>query len=323
MAGFSTYTQEGIELVVGQTANIPIVLQLASVQEQITVTSDSPVVETTRAERSTLINQATLSGLPNNGRNFLAFMQLTPGVTIVQGPDGDEISVNGQKGINNNIAVDGADFNNPFFGEQRGGQRPAFTFNQDAVKEMVVVADGAAPEFGRSGGGFINVVTKSGTNAPGGSAHFFFKADGLSSANSDGEKFPYDQQQYGATFGGPAEEGPPLLLPGVRRAAVRPDQATQSEPHRAARRAVFRQPRQSRRERDHRPHQRRARVPRQGGLPGERVEPVHRSGTTTPGASSRTAPSTSIPGAAAPTPSSEASPTPSPARWPRRCRARC
>ncbi len=206
LAGFSTYTQEGIELVVGQTANIPIVLQLSSVQEMITVTSDSPVVETTRAERSTLINQATLSGLPNNGRNFLAFMQLTPGVTIVQGPDGDEISVNGQKGINNNIAVDGADFNNPFFGEQRGGQRPAFTFNQDAVKEMVVVADGAAPEFGRSGAGFINVVTKSGTNSPNGSAHFFFKADGLSSANSDGEKFPYDQQQYGATFGGPLKK---------------------------------------------------------------------------------------------------------------------
>ena len=206
LAGFSAYTQEGIELVVGQTANIPIVLQLASVQERITVTSDSPVVETTRAERSTLINQQTLSGLPNNGRNFLSFMQLTPGVAIVQGPDGDEISVNGQKGINNNVSVDGADFNNPFFGEQRGGQRPAFTFNQDAIKEMVVVSDGAAPEFGRSGAGFINVVTKSGTNAPGGSAHFFFKADGLSTKNADGEKFPFDQQQFGATFGGPLKK---------------------------------------------------------------------------------------------------------------------
>ncbi|MBK5298752.1 MAG: TonB-dependent receptor [Vicinamibacteria bacterium] len=206
LAGFSAYTQEGIQLVVGQTANIPIVLQLASVQEQITVTSDSPVVETTRAEQSTLINQQTVSGLPNNGRNFLSFMQLTPGVTIVQGPDGDEISVNGQKGINNNISVDGADFNNPFFGEQRGGQRPAFTFNQDAVKEMVVVADGAAAEFGRSGAGFINVVTKSGTNSPSGSAHVFFKADGLSSKNSDGEKFPYDQEQFGATFGGPLKK---------------------------------------------------------------------------------------------------------------------
>ena len=206
LPGFSTYTQEGIELAVGQTANIPIVLQLASVQEQITVTSDSPVVETTRAEQSTRINQQAMAGLPNNGRNFLAFMQLTPGVAIVQGPDGDEISVNGQKGINNNISVDGADFNNPFFGEQRGGQRPAFTFNQDAIKEMVVVADGAAPEFGRSGAGFINVVTKSGTNAASGTAHFFFKADGLSSENAEGEKFPFDQQQYGATFGGPLKK---------------------------------------------------------------------------------------------------------------------
>jgi hypothetical protein len=66
--------------------------------------------------------------------------------------------------------VDGADFNNPFFGEQRGGTRPAFTFNLDAVQEVVVVADGANAEFGRSSGGFINVVTSRGpttsTEAP-------------------------------------------------------------------------------------------------------------------------------------------------------------
>ncbi len=203
LAGFSNYQQDGIELVVGQTANIPVVLQVGGVAEKVTVTSDSPVVETTRSEASTLINQQALRGLPNNGRNFLSFMQLTPGVTIVQGPDGDEISVNGQKGITNNISVDGADFNNPFFGEQRGGQRPAFTFNQDAIKEMLVVADGAAPEFGRSGSGFVNVVTKSGTNTTAGSAHVFFKHDDLSTKNSAGEKFPFDQEQFGATLGGP------------------------------------------------------------------------------------------------------------------------
>jgi hypothetical protein len=203
LQGFSNYEQDGIELVVGQTANIPIVLQVGGVAEKVTVTADSPVIETTRSEQSTLINQQALRGLPNNGRNFLSFMQLTPGVTIVQGPDGDEISVNGQKGISNNISVDGADFNNPFFGEQRGGQRPAFTFNQDAIKELVVVADGAAPEFGRSGSGFVNVVTKSGTNTNAGSAHFFFKHDDLSTKNSDGEKFPFDQEQFGATLGGP------------------------------------------------------------------------------------------------------------------------
>ena len=170
------------------------------------MTADSPVVETTRAEGATRINQNAVEGLPNNGRNFLSYMQLTPGVTIVQGPDGDMISVGGQKGIANNISVDGADFNNPFFGEQRGGQRPAFTFNQDAIKEMVVVSDGAAPEFGRSGGAFVQVVTKSGTNDLMGSANFFWKADELSSDYSNGEKYPFDQEQFGATLGGPLKQ---------------------------------------------------------------------------------------------------------------------
>jgi len=101
-------------------------------------------------EGAVRIDSRSVENLPNNGRNFLDYTKLTPGVTTVQGPDGDELSINGQKGIHNNISVDGADFNNPFFGEQRGGQRPAFTFNLDAVKEVVVVADGANAEFGRS-----------------------------------------------------------------------------------------------------------------------------------------------------------------------------
>jgi hypothetical protein len=206
MPGFGSYVQDGITLAVGQTANVPIMLKVSGVQQEVVVTADSPIVETTRAEKSTLIDSASLDSLPNNGRNFLSFMQLTPGVAIVQGPDGDEISVNGQKGISNNIAVDGADFNNPFFGEQRGGQRPAFTFNQDAIREVVVVADGAAPEFGRSGGGFVNVVTKSGTNKTAGSAHLFGKSDRFSSKNSAGAKFPFDQEQFGATLGGPVRQ---------------------------------------------------------------------------------------------------------------------
>ena len=98
------------------------------------------------------------------------------------------LSISGQRGINNNVMVDGADFNNPFFGEQRGGQRPAFTFNMDAVQELVVITDGAPAEFGRSSGGFVNVVTKSGTNDLKGSFHVFYKDDGLSEdpENPDG-----------------------------------------------------------------------------------------------------------------------------------------
>ena len=167
-------------------------------------------------------------------------MQLTPGVTIVQGPDGDEISINGQKGISNNISVDGADFNNPFFGEQRGGQRPAFTFNQDAIQEMVVVADGAAAEFGRSGAGFVNVVTKSGTNTPAGSAHFFFKEDSLSWENSDGEKFPFDQQQFGATFGGPLRRDQVFFLLAYDQQGFDQTEAARPRPDRAARRRPVR-----------------------------------------------------------------------------------
>ena len=230
LSGFGRYTQDGIGLGVGQTRNVPVTLRLVSVAQEVTVTADAPLVETSRAESRTQIDAASIRSLPNNGRNFLSFMQLTPGVTIVQGPDGDEISINGQKGISNNISVDGADFNNPFFGEQRGGQRPAFTFNQDAIQEMVVVADGAAAEFGRSGAGFVNVVTKSGTNTPAGSAHFFFKEDSLSWENSDGEKFPFDQQQFGATLGGPLRRDQAVLPPRLRPAGVRPDRSSSTPP---------------------------------------------------------------------------------------------
>ena len=166
--------------------------------------AEAPVIETSRTEGSVRIDTAAVEGLPNNGRNFLDFIKLTPGVTIVQGPDGDELSINGQKGIANNISVDGADFNNPFFGEQRGGQRPAFTFNQDAIQEVVVVGQGAPAEFGRSAGGFVNVLTKSGTNELEGSAHYFGQGDALSSDFARGGGNPdFTQHQFGFTLGGP------------------------------------------------------------------------------------------------------------------------
>jgi hypothetical protein len=208
MTGFGTHVREGLELMVGQTINLPVTLKVSAMQEQVVVTGDAPVIETTRAEGSDRIDEKAIEGLPNNGRNFLDLTKLTPGVAIVQGPDGDELSINGQKGIHNNISVDGADFNNPFFGEQRGGQRPAFTFNLDAVKEIVVVAEGANAEFGRASSGFVNVVTKSGTNDTHGTAHFYFKNDALSARakNPDGtsaDKFDQSQAQTGFTLGGP------------------------------------------------------------------------------------------------------------------------
>jgi hypothetical protein len=211
MTGFTTLVREGLNLAVGQAVNLSLILKVSAVQEQVVVTADVPLVETSRAEGTDRIPDEAIRGLPNNGRNFLDFTKLTPGVSIVQGPDGDELTINGQKGIANNISVDGADFNNPFFGEQRGGQRPPFTFNLDAVKEVVVVAEGAPPEFGRSNGGFVSVVTKSGTNDIHGTVHSYFKSDGLSSAPKRGDgttapKWDFSQQQLGFTLGGPLKK---------------------------------------------------------------------------------------------------------------------
>ena len=206
LQGFATLVREGIDLAVGQTVTLDLELKLSAVEEKIVVTAEAPVIETSRTEGVTRIDDESIQGLPNNGRNFLDFTKLTPGVTIVQGPDGDELSINGQKGINNNISVDGADFNNPFFGEQRGGQRPPFTFNLDAVKEVVVVADGAPAEFGRSAGGFVNVVTKSGTNELQGSAHVYYKDDSLSEDPEPPATLgDFNQLQTGFTLGGPLQ----------------------------------------------------------------------------------------------------------------------
>ena len=205
--GFRPATRRGVTLRVGQSLEVPIV-QARQVNELATVavTGQAPQIDAGRVEASTRIPEEAVSGLPNNGRNYLNLTLLTPNVALTQGPDGDELSIGGQRGIHNNVSVDGADFNNPFFGEQRGGQRPAFTFNLDAVQEVVVVSQGASAEFGRSGGGFVNVITKSGTNQLKGSLHYYGKYDALASDPKHGATSyapDFNQNQFGFTLGGP------------------------------------------------------------------------------------------------------------------------
>ncbi|MCU1233919.1 MAG: hypothetical protein JWP63_1886 [Candidatus Solibacter sp.] len=202
-ANFGTLVSEGLDLAVGQTISLTLPLSISQVEQVVSVSGEAPILESARVENSTYLDQRSVHDLPNNGRNFLSLVPLTPGVSIVQGPDGDEISINGQKGINNNLSIDGADNNNPFFGEQRGGQRPAFTISLDAIKEFQVVADSAPAEFGRSSGGFINVVTKSGTNQIHGTLHEYQKWTGLTSRLSDGTRLSaFSQEQFGGTIGG-------------------------------------------------------------------------------------------------------------------------
>ena len=208
--GFAEVKRTGISLGVGET--VALRLPLAAVTlAAVTVEATQPVVNVTQSAAATPLSAEAVTGLPNNGRNFINLTLLTPNVAIVQGPDGDELTVAGQRGIHNNVSVDGADFNNSFFGEQRGGQRPAFTFNLDAVRELVVIAGGANAEFGRSSGGFVNVITKSGTNETRGSLHYFGKFDQISGSPQHTSptgvitKFEPDfsQNQFGFTLGGP------------------------------------------------------------------------------------------------------------------------
>ncbi len=209
--GFAKTVLENVQLTVGQTLSLKIELKAGGSVTTVDVSSEGEGVETARTELSTRINSKSVENLPINRRDFSKFVQLTPGVSIVQGPDGDETTINGQKGIQNNFSIDGADANNPFFGEQRGGQRPAFTVSLESVKEFQVVPVGASAEFGRSSGGFINAVTKSGTNDISGSAFVFFRNQSLSSQNPDAVKanLPTDDfrnYQFGGTIGGPIKK---------------------------------------------------------------------------------------------------------------------
>jgi len=206
--GFDAVSRRDVVVRVGQVVEASFALErrvtaLAAVN--VTDKTATPV-NSSRTERSSTLSEEAVKGIPNNGRNFLSLTLLTPGVAITQGPDGDALSIAGQRGIYNNVSVDGADFNNPFFGEQRGGQRPPFTFNLDAVQELVVTSQGANAEFGRSAGGFVNVVTKSGTNTLKGTAHYFGKNGALSGdlkGNGVTLNPDFRQHQLGFTLGRP------------------------------------------------------------------------------------------------------------------------
>src|SRR6267143_3504373 len=214
--GYSPAAKSNIIVTLGQTVELPLVLARSTTQlAGVTVVAQVPTVDPTLSAEATHLPAEVVSALPNNGRNYLNLTLLTQNVAVTQGPDGAVLSIGGQRGIHNNVSVDGADFNNPFFGEQRGGQRPPFTFNLDAVQEIVVVAGGANAEFGRSSGGFVNVITKSGTNQLRGTLHYYGKSDALSGTPSHGgTTFQPDfrQHQFGFTLGGPLQRDRALFF---------------------------------------------------------------------------------------------------------------
>jgi len=204
--GFATAVAEKLDLTIGQALNLPVAMKISQVQERVTITA-TPTVDTVKTESSTTINETVVNTTPILGRKFEDLLTLTPGVSVVQGPDGDEITFSGQRGVFNNVSLDGGDYNNGFFGEQLGGQRAAIDVPLDAVKEFQVVATGATAEFGRTAGGIINVISKSGTNNVHGSLFYFQRLEGLTAHASDGKPLKdFNRKQFGGSVGGPISQ---------------------------------------------------------------------------------------------------------------------
>ena len=201
--GYAKVLQENLTLTIGQTISLNLAMKVSSVAETVTITA-TPTIDVAKTESSSTLNEIAIKNTPVLGRKFEDLLTLTPGVSITQGPDGDEINFAGQRGVFNNISLDGGDYNNGFFGEQVGGQRAAIDISMEAIKEFQVIATGASAEFGRSAGGIVNVITKSGTNEVHGSLFHFQRLEALTSNTSDGRPLKdFHREQFGGTIGGP------------------------------------------------------------------------------------------------------------------------
>lgn len=167
-----------VEVQVGRKTDANFTLGAGSVGAEVLVTAEG--VQTTQSNSDAVLSETAIQNLPINGRRFQDFATLTPTAQI--DTERNQISLSGQRGINTNINVDGVDYNQPFFGGIRGGERSNFapTIPQESIKEFQVVAAGYNAEYGRSTGGVVNVVTKGGSNNFRGTAFYLMRPDKLS-----------------------------------------------------------------------------------------------------------------------------------------------
>jgi hypothetical protein len=215
-AGFAEFRQQNVVVEVGRVTGIEATLGLAGVGgDTVEVTAEAPVINTQQQDFSTNVNQVSINNLPVNGRRWSNYALLTPGAT----PDGTFglISFRGISGLLNNNTVDGGDNNQAFFAEERGRTRISYSVSQSAIREFQVNTSSYSAEYGRSAGGVVNAVTKSGTNEFHGDLFYFQRNNKWGARNPlatvtqningvftpVGYK-PHDvRHQFGGTIGGP------------------------------------------------------------------------------------------------------------------------
>ncbi|HEX6125373.1 MAG TPA: TonB-dependent receptor [Pyrinomonadaceae bacterium] len=216
VSGFAPALADNITVEVGRSTPVDIPLTIGTATAEVDVTAEAPVVNTTDNANATNINQTSINELPINGRRWSEFALLTPSTV----PDGTFglISFRGISGLLNNNTIDGGDNNQAFFSEERGRTRINYVISQAAIREFQVNTSNYSAEFGRSAGGVVNAVTKSGTNEFHGDLFYYNRNSGNGARNPlsfldvigpGGVPVkvavkPRDvRQQWGAAVGGP------------------------------------------------------------------------------------------------------------------------
>jgi hypothetical protein len=207
LSGFRTENRENVTVLLGSATNVRFTLS-AELAEEITVTSEAPVVDVTQSDLTLAVTEQQIDNLPILGRDFSDLVLLTPGAGEAFG---ERVAMNGGRGIQTDFNIDGAEANSDFFGEERGGTEAPFVFSQAAIREFQVIRSSYSAEYARGVGATMNAVTKSGTNDLEGEV-FFFRRDAdwadERTATLNGRRVEEtfearDSDQYGLAVGGP------------------------------------------------------------------------------------------------------------------------
>jgi len=206
LQGYATVTVEGVQIIVASDRHVDFALKIATVAETLTVTAEVPIISEA-ASVGTVVSQEELENLPLNGRQFANLGVLAPGTLLAYNNDPTKpgqlvIQMNGGTGRNVNYIIDGGDN----MDDTIGGALQ--NFNLESVQEFNIKTSQYKAEYGRSAGGVLSVVTKTGTNQFSGSGYWFYRDDSLNSQTETEklagvDKQPYARDQYGASLGGP------------------------------------------------------------------------------------------------------------------------
>ena len=222
LEGFQEHARS-LVLSAGSAFDLAITLQIGGIDTAVTVVADTLALETARSQIVGTVPQAEVRNLPMNGRNFLDLALLVPGVTPTNtnstqlfaetsAVPGQGLSIASQRNLSNSFIVDGLSANDDAAGLS------GIPFGVDAIEQFQVVTGGGQAELGRALGGYVNVVTKSGTNALHGTVYSFFRDDAFNGKNAlTKTTLPMDQQQFGGSLGGPLVRNRTFYFANVER----------------------------------------------------------------------------------------------------------